>query len=71
MTIKDSTTCNGFSFKGVGGHSLSVWLLIPLLFPLLPRFSLWPEEVESVMARWNLFLLARCRACPFEGILCV
>jgi len=37
---KDIIAYNGFGFKGVGGHSLSVWLLIPLLFPLFPRFSL-------------------------------
>jgi len=28
---KDIIACNGFGFKGVGGHSQSVWLLIPLL----------------------------------------
>jgi len=60
VTIKDIIACNGFGFKGVRGHSLSVWLLIPQLFPLFPRFSLWQEEVESAMSRWNLFLLARC-----------
>jgi len=36
MASKDIISCNGFSFKGVGRHSLSVWLLIPLLFPLFP-----------------------------------
>jgi len=40
MTSKDIIAYNGFGFKGVGGHSLSVWLLIPLLFTLFPRFSL-------------------------------
>jgi len=35
----DIIAYNGFDFKGVGGHSRSVWLLIPLLFPLFPRFS--------------------------------
>jgi len=36
VTSKDIIACNGFGFKGVGGHSLSVWLLIPLLFPSFP-----------------------------------
>jgi len=41
VTSKDVIAYNDFVFKGVGGHSVSVWLLIPLLFPLFPRFSLW------------------------------
>jgi len=36
VTIKDIIACNGFGFKGVKGHSLSVWLLIPLRFSLFP-----------------------------------
>jgi len=39
VTSEDSIACNGFGFKEVGGHSLSVWLLIPLLFSLFPGFS--------------------------------
>jgi len=49
--------CNGFDFKGVGGHSLSVWLLIPLLFPPFPQVFLvarrtWVSYVnmESILA---------------------
>jgi len=35
VTSKDIIACNGFGFKGVGEHSLSMWLLIPQLFPLV------------------------------------
>jgi len=34
VAIKGITACNCFGFKGAGEYSLSVWLLIPLLFPL-------------------------------------
>ena len=37
VTIKDITACNGFGFKGVGDYSLSMWLFIPLIFPLFPQ----------------------------------
>jgi len=36
VTIKDIIAYNGFGFTEVGGQSLSVWLLIPLLFPPFP-----------------------------------
>jgi len=52
-----SVVCKGNSFKGVGGHLLNVWLLIRLLFPLFPRFSLLQEEVESAMPERKFFLL--------------
>jgi len=39
VTIKDIIAYNGFDSKGVGGHSLRVWLLIPILFsPFSPGF---------------------------------
>ena len=52
VTIKDIIACNGFGFKGVGGHSLSMWLLIPLLFPLFHKVFFttgksWVSYVET------------------------
>ena len=35
-------------FKGVGEHSLSVWLLTPLLFPLFPRFSFNRKKLNQL-----------------------
>jgi len=38
VTSKDIIAYNGFCFKGVGGHSLSVWLLIHYFFPFFLGF---------------------------------
>jgi len=52
-----------FGFKGVREHSLSVWLLIPLLFPLFPRFSLWQVKVKPPMQSWSCPRLKKSHMC--------
>ena len=51
---KDIIACNGFGFKGVGEHSLSVWLLIPLFFPLFPRIFFVTSESQASYAELKL-----------------
>jgi len=47
MINKDIIGCNGFGFMGVGGQSLSVWLLIPLLFSPFSPGSLYDRKKLS------------------------
>ena len=51
MTIKDIIADNGFGFMGVGGHSLSMWLLISLLFPLFRPGFLCDRKKLSKLCR--------------------
>jgi len=48
VTSKDLIACSDFVFKGVMGHSLRVWLLIPLLFHLFLGFSLRQMKVKPL-----------------------
>ena len=54
MPSKDIIACNGFAFKGVGAHSLSMWLLTPLLLPLFPQVFLVTGESQASYAKLKL-----------------
>jgi len=50
---KNIVACSGFGFKGVGGHLLSVWLLIPLLFPHFLQVFFVTGESQATYAVWK------------------
>ena len=69
-TIKDTIAWNGFSFKGVGAHSLSVRLLIPQLFPLFSPGFLYDQKKLSQICPDGIYsFLQGLVYAHFEGTL--
>jgi len=63
MTIKDIIASSGFGFKGVERHSLSVWFLIPLLFPLFPPCFLYDRKKLSQLCQDGVYS-------RLQGVMC-
>jgi len=67
VTIKDIIAYNGFGFKGFGRHSLSVWLLIPLLFPHFPHVGIMTRRSPVTYVKMKSILACRASCVPNEG----
>jgi len=72
MTIKDITACNGFDFEGVEKYSLSVWLLILLLFPLFPQVCIMTSKSQVTYAKMEFILPWKVSCVPiWRGLTCL
>jgi len=67
VTVKDIITCDGFDFKGVGGHSLSMWLLIPLFFPFFPQVFLVVGEIQATYVELKSTLVEKELCVPYRS----
>jgi len=72
VTIKDIIGYNGFGFKGVSEHSLSVWLLIPLLFPPFSQVGIMTSTSRVTYVKMESILACKVSCVPNEvGFTCL